>query len=386
VRRLTHLPRSGWQARVESVGLPHHTADGGAPYWDESASYVLSAAEIDALESATNELHRVCLAAVEHVVAEERWAELAIPPAAAPLIVQSWRAGPGGAPDPTLYGRFDLSYDGQSPPRMLEYNADTPTALVEAAVAQWYWLQDVDPAGDQFNSIHERLVAAWPGVAGPQAATPNARVHFACADDVEDLATVAYLRDTAEQAGLATRHLLIADVGWDAGRRRFVDGDEEPIATAFKLYPWEWMTREAFGAYLVEAAGVMRWIEPPWKMVLSNKGILPILWELFPDHPNLLPAYFDEWRLEAYARKPLLSREGANVSLVMFGDEIARSEGDYGAEGFVYQAIAPLPRFDGRTPVFGSWVVAGEAAGVGVREADGPITTNTSRFVPHRMG
>ena len=379
MQRLTHLPRSGWQARVESVGLPHHTGPRGAPYWDESASYVLSEAEVDTLEAATNELHRMCLAAVEHVVSAGRWTDLAIPAAAVPLITRSWRAR-GGA-EPTLYGRFDLAYDGQSPPRMLEYNADTPTALVEAAVAQWYWLHDVEPDGDQFNSIHERMVAAWPTVAAP-----NRLVHFAAMDDVEDGATVAYLRDTAEQAGLATRQLQMVEVGWDARRRRFVDLDDAVIETAFKLYPWEWMTREAFAAHLVEAADATRWVEPPWKMILSNKGILPILWELFPDHPNLLAAYFDEWRLEAYARKPLLSREGANVSLVMFGGEIARSGGDYGGEGFVYQAIAPLPRFDGHTLVLGSWVVAGEAAGVGIRESDGPITTNTSRFVPHRIG
>ncbi len=388
MRRLTHLPRSGWQARVEAVGLPHHTGPRGAPYWDESASYVLTPAEVDVIEEATNELHRLCLAAVDHVVSHGRWTELAIPLAVVPLIERSWRARGSngsvatgsGAEQPSLYGRFDLAYDGKSPPRLLEYNADTPTALVEAAVAQWYWLQDIEPNGDQFNSIHERLIAAWPTVA-----PANSLVHFASADDVEDTATVAYLRDTAEQAGLTTRQLLMAEVGWDAGRRRFVDVEDELITTAFKLYPWEWMTREAFAPQLTDAAASTRWIEPPWKMILSNKGILPILWELFPDHPNLLAAYFDEWRLEAYARKPLLSREGANVSLVMFGDEIAKSGGEYGEEGYVYQAIAPLPRFDGRTPVLGSWVIAGEAAGIGIREDDGPITTNTSRFVPHRM-
>ena len=385
MRRLTHVPRSGWQARVESVGLPYHTTPGGTPYWDESVSYALSAAEVDALEAATNELHARCLEAVAHVVARGRWTELAIPAAVAPLVARSWDAR-----EPSLYGRFDLAYDGHSPPRLLEYNADTPTGLVEAAVAQWYWLQDVEPAADQFNSIHERLVAAWPGVVPNvgSGAAPSP-VHFACMDDPEDQATVAYLRDTAEQAGFATRQLLVSEVGWDARGRRFVGRDDEAIRTAFKLYPWEWMAREAFAPYLVETgpggAAPTRWVEPAWKMVLSNKGILPILWELFPDHPNLLAASFDEWRLEAYARKPLLSREGANVSLVMFGEELARSEGDYGAEGYVYQALAPLPRFDGRTPVFGSWVVAGEAAGVGVRESDGPITTNTSRFVPHRM-
>jgi glutathionylspermidine synthase len=36
-----------------------------------------------------------------------------------------------------LYGRFDLAYRGDGPPKLLEYNADTPTALFEAAVVQW---------------------------------------------------------------------------------------------------------------------------------------------------------------------------------------------------------------------------------------------------------
>ncbi len=383
MRRDPRIPRADWQARVESVGLPHHTAADGTPYWDESACYTFSAAEVDELEEATAELHRLCFEAAAHVIARGRWDELAIPPAAVPLIEQSWRDD-----EPTLYGRFDLAYDGRTPPRLLEYNADTPTALVEAAVAQWYWLQDTEPSGDQFNSLHERLVAAWasmaPGLRGALPAASRPLVHFASADDAEDVATTTYLRDTAEQGGVATAQLLVDEIGWDAAARRFVDLDERPMTAAFKLYPWEWLAREGFAAHL--AAAPVRWIEPPWKMVLSNKGILAVLWELFPDHPNLLPAYFDEWRLEAYARKPLLSREGANVRLVMFGEEVAASGGDYGAEGYVYQALAALPRFDGRVPVLGSWVVAGEPAGLGVREGDGLITTNTSRFVPHRMG
>ena len=31
----------------------------------------------------------------------------------------------------------------------------------------------------------------------------------------------------------------------------------------------------------------------------------------------------------------------------------------------------------------GSWVIAGKAAGIGMREDKNPITTNLSRFVPH---
>jgi glutathionylspermidine synthase len=383
MRRDPRIPRTSWQARVESVGLPHHTGAQGTPYWDESACYTFSAAEVDELEAATAELHRLCLEAAAHVIERGRWDELAIPRSAVPLVEASWRAD-----EPTLYGRFDLAYDGHTPPRLLEYNADTPTALVEAAVAQWYWLQDTEPTGDQFNSLHERLVAAWsamaPGLRGAGVAGGSPLVHFASADDPEDVATTTYLRDTATQAGLDTEQLLVEEIGWDAGAQRFVDAGDRPITAAFKLYPWEWLARETFAPHL--AAARARWIEPPWKMVLSNKGILAVLWELFPGHPNLLPATFDEWRLEAYARKPLLSREGANVRLVMFGEEVAASGGDYGEEGFVYQALASLPRFDGRVPVLGSWVVGGEPAGLGVREGDGLITTNASRFVPHRIG
>jgi glutathionylspermidine synthase len=32
-------------------------------------------------------------------------------------------------------------------------------------------------------------------------------------------------------------------------------------------------------------------IEPIWKLILGNKALLPLLWEMFPNHPNLLPAY-----------------------------------------------------------------------------------------------
>ena len=35
-------------------------------------------------------------------------------------------------------------------------------------------------------------------------------------------------------------------------------------------------------------------IEPPWKAILSNKGVLPLLWQRHEGHPNLLPAFFDD--------------------------------------------------------------------------------------------
>jgi glutathionylspermidine synthase len=374
MRRVDISPRRNWQKRVEEVGLTFHTA-GGVAYWNEAACYELTAAQVDELETATNTLHGLCLGAAQHVIDHKLYGRMGIPPHAVPLIERAWEEEP-----PSIYGRFDFSYDGKTPPKMLEYNADTPTSLLEAAVAQWFWLQDVAPGADQFNSIHERLLAAW---AELKPYLRGSVLHFASLDDPEDGMTATYLQDTAHQAGIATEYVRVHDIGWDAARHRFVDPALRPMESVFKLYPWEWMVHEEFGEHLRQ--GATQWIEPAWKMVLSNKGILPVLWELFPECPYLLPAYFDAAPLAGadHVRKPLLSREGANVSVHAGGRTLADTGGDYGEEGYVYQAYAPLPDFGGHRPVVGSWVIAQEAAGIGIRESGGVVTDNFSRFVPH---
>jgi glutathionylspermidine synthase len=367
IRHATN-PRADWQAKVEQVGLTYHSHPHG-PYWDESACYELAADEVAALEGAANTLHHLCIEAAEAVIQRGWWDRLGIPATAIPSILQSW-----GRDDFSVYGRFDFAFDGASPPKLLEYNADTPTALVEAAVVQWFWLQETRPNADQFNSLHERLIAAWQRWGGKA-------LHFsAIKDHTEDEQTVLYLRDTAEQAGVATQFIHVEDIGWNGAE--FVDLADAPIPQCFKLYPWEWLWHEEFGQNLrLERT---RFIEPTWKMLLSNKGLLPILWEIFPGHPNLLPAYDTAERLGGnFVKKPKLSREGANVSLVQAGQVCEEVGGDYGAEGHVYQAIAPLPEFAGNHAIFGVWVVDHEAAGLGIREDTRRITGNLSRFVPH---
>ena len=132
---------------------------------------------------------------------------------------------------------------------------------------------------------------------------------------------------------------------------------------------------------MIESLSSTLWIEPIWKMIWSNKAILPILWDLFPDHPNLLQASRTPIAGD-HVVKPLLAREGANVRVVRDGATVAQSGGDYGEEGFVYQRFYPLPGAGEQRPVLGSWVVDGEPAGLGIRE-DGWITGNGARFVPH---
>ena len=175
----------------------------------------------------------------------------------------------------------------------------------------------------------------------------------------------------------------MTEIGWNERRNAFVDNTpyQEAIRSLFKLYPWEWMASEAFAAHVLPSESVI--IEPAWKMILSNKGIHPILWELNPDSPYLLPAYFDDpGDMFEWVKKPLLSREGANVTVHTMQDHI-EGKGSYGAEGFIFQELATIPLFEGRRPVIGAWMVGQSAAGIGIRESDGWVTDNTSRFVPH---
>jgi hypothetical protein len=403
--------RPNWVDRVVNRGLQYYEVD-GQPYWNEGTYYQFTAKEIDEIEAATQELHGMCLQAVQYVIDHNLFDKFAIPPEFVPYIKQSWDQR-----HPYIFGRFDLSYDGKSPPKMLEYNADTPTSLPEAAVIQWDWLEDnrhkINPKIpaehiDQFNSIHEALIKAWAEVKKEvsnrtnQLFTKSNPLYLTGALDTEneeplapeDYQNIQYMRDVCEQAGIATETIPIGNIGWNG--THFVDSQNLPIRAFFKLHPWEHLVKNEFGKYLFEnKVGV---IEAPWKMILSNKALLPVLWEMFPNHSNLLPAYFEPNKIDgAYVKKPLLSREGANVEIITPTGTI-KTDGEYGKEGYIYQAFHSLPNFGGNYPVIGSWVTSnrpdiksgltqfdrgGTACGIGIREDVSPITANNSRFVPH---
>ena len=373
MQRISITPRQNWQSKVEQLGFGFHSPN--MPYWDESAYYKFSMAEILNIESATNILWDMSLAAVQYVMDEKLYDKFNIPEWFIPHIENSWDNDA-----PAIYGRFDLVVKDDKI-KLLEFNADTPTSLFEAAVIQWYWLQDFDKSRDQFNSIHEKLIAYW-NYLKPYLYT--APLHFTCVkSNLEDLTTVEYMRDCAKQAGLETKLVFIDDIGWDASRNIFLDLENKQIKNIFKLYPYEWLVKEQFGKNIIADMGKALWIEPSWKMILSNKAILPILWELYPNHPLLLRAEFTASDMTSYAKKPMLSREGANISLKKDGAYIGVTEGQYGAEGFIYQELCELPKFGDNYALIGSWVVGQEAAGIGVRESNDLITNNTSRFIPH---
>ncbi|WP_300298131.1 glutathionylspermidine synthase family protein [Ferrovibrio sp.] len=373
MERLAVEPRPDWRERAEKIGFAFHTID-GEPYWCEDAAYSFTPGQIDELDDAAQRLEDMCLELVDGIIRRGDYGAFRLTDTAIALIEQSWQRQ-----DKNLYGRFDLAWNGAGAPKLLEYNADTPTALYEASVVQWEWLDSFCNHCDQFNGIHETLIEAWKhfGLWGH-------RVHFTCVrNHEEDFGTVEYLRDTAIQAGLDTERLYIDEIGWNG--KRFVDLAAKPITVLFKLYPWEWLLQEDFAAN-IQPSGI-RMIEPAWKMLLSTKAILPLLWQAFPDHENLLPASFDRADIRgACIAKPFWGREGAGISRLSETGVVLDSvpvQGDPAPDFQIYQQAIEMPCFDGFYPVLGVWVIASRACGLGIREDRSPITRNTSRFVPH---
>lgn len=372
MKRLPITPRKDWIQKIEDQGFLFYNLDN---YYNEQAAYQFEEREVLHLEKATAEIFTMCLEVADHVIQKKLYKEFCIPQQFEHFIEQSWKEDL-----PSFYGRFDLAYnDGQI--KLLEFNADTPTSLLEASVIQWYWLQDYNKEYDQFNSLHEGLVAHLKEC--KEWLRPGLLYFSSVKDSVEDFMTVKYLQDCASQAGIDTDFIYIDEISLNEDYK-FATEDNRPIQNIFKLYPWEWMFGEEFGPYLSHNRDETRWIEPPYKAILSNKMLLVYLHKLFPRSPYILPCFFEsDGGLSYYVKKPVFSREGANVSIIKDGQLIEEEKGDYGSEGFIYQQFASLPNFDGHNAVIGSWIVGGNPAGIGIRESSNLITNNGSRFCPH---
>lgn len=402
MHRLDLTERPDWKTKAEDLGFHFHTMY-GEPYWDETSAYAFTLDQIETdVEAPSEALHAMCLEAVGVIVrSEELMSRLGIPNGFHDFVAASWASR-----DPALYGRLDLAYDGAGPAKLLEYNADTPTSLYEAASFQWLWLEDMRASGalpsdaDQFNGIHEALVARFRDML-----TPGSDLHFTSAKGLdEDFTTVEYMAWAAKEAGLFAHYVPLEDIGVTTNGQ-FADAEDRVIGAIFKLYPWEDMLADPFAAHIPTAR--CRILEPAWKALVSNKGILPVLWRMFEGHPNLLPAFFEddftrgdsdaEARIaraaEALDRgrviKPIFSREGASVDIVARNAGLGESgrlvakDRSYDAHPKIVQAYEALPEMGGMFPVLGAWMIGDACVGLGVREDASRITQNLSRFKPH---
>ena len=235
----------------------------------ENAYYRMTLSEVKELEKATKECYEMYCAAAEACLYDNKRLEaLHIPLEVREAIIRSWEED-----DYSLYGRFDFALVN-GVPKLLEFNADTPTSLIEASLIQWFWKEDMFPDNDQFNGIHEGLVASWKFIAEKYNCWTCC---FASVTDcLEDNATLAYLISTAVEAGVTPYEMDISSIVHENGSLYAPDGS--PINFMFKLYPWEFMFREDAAGCTTE----MCWLEPLWKALMSNKAMLPILYELFP--------------------------------------------------------------------------------------------------------
>ena len=426
-RKMT-TARPDYLAKVNAAGLvyTHEDRVSTSPelyrYWRDDAYYELSPKEIEVLHRASATVFAMLEEAGDYLLSPAGAADLArfgIPRRAMRAIIESWNEEPACG---SVYGRFDFRFGGlrhpepdQRIPKLYEFNADTPTSLVESLV-QWEWFEDNRHLGaTQWTNMYEDLVAAWQRnlelITRKIGSMPT--VYFACsAEDTshEDEMNTLVLRDTCAAAGYRTETIYIENL-WVDGEGRYRAGEDGPaIQVIFKLYPWEHMVHSEHADALfndmldsgfngASYQGGTIWIEPPYKMLWSTKAILPVLWKLFGNDPDrsqyLLPAWFEGQQpsyLErlGYVRKPLLSREGADITLHSPNGELTMGEVQgYGEEGFILQELALPPVFhredEGKdvSTVLGVWMIDGEPSGLAIRESHGPITDNFANFIPH---
>ncbi|KAK3303893.1 glutathionylspermidine synthase [Chaetomium strumarium] len=415
MRRVQVDKRPNATRLVQSQGLVYSKSpapgDTSDPYWPDDRYYSFTTDEIALLEKAGQEVFDMCCEAAEYLVEHPDiiTSKMAIPAFALKQIIESWNREPAWG---SVYGRFDVCFGGLDHPdprlrvpKFYEFNADTPTSLVEAASIQWLWLEQTGHGNDQLNSITERLIEAWKRnlTLIEQQLGHRVKVHFAVARGEptgEDAMNTTLLMDTCQQAGWRTKTMFMDQIALSRKDGRFYDQEGEHIDVIFKLYPWEYMVEQKFGEACfkdMENIGGTVWIEAPYKMLWSNKALFAILWKLFKDDPRsqwLLPTYFEDEApasLTKFARKPIFAREGADVVLQADGRVIQdATTGDYGKEGYIVQELALLPEFKDERgvsyyPVLGLWLVDGDVAGMGIREDKTPITTNGSMFIPHSI-
>jgi len=347
--------------------------------------------------STSNELHQMFMDATNYVIENnDLLKHFCIPEVFWPRIRQSWL----NEKDLTMTGRFDLAFDGKEL-KCFEYNADSASALFEMAIIQEKWAQAVklDHTFMSGFQLHRLLIKNWKQICTNLNVN---RVHLLIDDDQDEILTALYMQYVLSEANIQSKLcILYKDLYWKDSK--IVDSEGYELQLVWKTWMWE----SVFSDYLEAGKDEnfnkkingehprlaeillnddIQILEPLWKVIPSNKAILPVLWSMFPNHPHLLRS---EWTLTndlkqvGYVKKPIVGRCGHNVTLydVNGGSVLDETQGKFIDRNCIYQKLFPLPKHDGYYAIFGSWIIHGLFAGFGIREdkklitdADSPVT------------
>ena len=375
------------QDYLEQMGFSWHTDKDGSAYIADELVCV-SANEANAYYKAANELYDMFVAAAQNVIDKNRFSELGIPFSLIDAIKMSWE----NEVHWHLYGRFDLAggLDGK-PIKLIEFNADTPTSLFEAAILQWAVLKQNDMnEQEQFNSIYEslrdnfkRLITLEESVEGFEEYYKGWKILFSSLANDEDALTTRLLEHIAREAGFETGFSYIDEVEFSPDGV-FKDGVNYEYL--FKLLPWENIAIEE-GELAMLLTQIMKnqkaiILNPAYTLLFQSKGILKVLWELYPNHPLLLETSEAPLPNNKCVKKPLFGREGANISIIEPDGQVSfETAGDYGSEKFIYQEFSEFNSHQNELYQAGVFF-AYEGCGLGFRKG-GLVLDNCAKFVGH---
>ncbi|OCX42907.1 glutathionylspermidine synthase [Campylobacter ornithocola] len=373
---------------LEQMGFSWHTDNDGSDYLDSNLVCVKEN-EANVYYEAVNELYDMFVAAAQEVIDNDRFDELGIPFNLVEAIKMSWENDVHWH----LYGRFDLAggLDGK-PIKLIEFNADTPTSLFESAILQWAILKQNNlDESSQFNNIYEalrdnfkRLITLEEDVSEFEKYYEGWKILFSSiAGSDEDAITTKLLAHIAREAGFESEFSFIDEVEFSP------DGifkNDVNFEYFFKLIPWESIAIEE-GELAMLLTQIMQnqkaiILNPAYTLLFQSKGIMKILWELYPNHPLLLETSDEPLVGKKCVKKPVFGREGANVSIIEAnGDVSFETKGSYQNNRFVYQEFAEFNQNENDYYQAGVFF-AYEGCGLGFRKG-GLVLDNYSKFVGH---
>ena len=375
---------------LESIGFGWHTDLDGSRYISNELVSITQD-EAEAFYEATNELYDMYVAVAEYVINNDLFHELGIPFNLVDIIKSSWENDVHWH----LYGRFDLAggVDGK-PIKLIEFNADTPTSLFETAIIQWAMLKfnNLDEAA-QFNDVYEALVENFKRLVTLEEDTSAFDEYYegwkilfsSIAGSSEDENTTRLLEAAARDAGFECDFAFASEVSFDDENGIFWNGQNWEYW--FKLIPWEMIAIDESDLALIIKNIIKNQkaiiLNPAYTLLFQSKGIMKILWDLYPNHPLLLESSFEPLNGKKQVKKPFLAREGANVSIINSDGSIEiQNDGEYANGKFLYQEFADFAKDENGNSYQAGMFFAFEGCALGFRKGK-DIIDNYSKFVGH---